>query len=249
MTCDAFEVVVVPFPFTDSSQSVKRPAAVLSRRAFNAEGHTVMAMITDARNPPWLLDIRMDHESAGLKMPSVVRMKFFTLVPSDIGTGAMQIVVANATGTSAPYNITAYAVQPGLLAPPTPFLVGGRQYVAAILPDGQFALPAGLIPGVASRPARPGEILVIYAIGFGEVTPSIPAGTIVNLANNLAMPLEMTFGSAPASVAWAGLSQGFVGLYQINVMVPDVPDSDAVPLTFTLNGVPGSTTVYTAVQR
>jgi mRNA interferase MazF len=79
MTCDAFEVVVVPFPFTGSGQSVKRPAAVLSRRAFNAAGHTVMAMITDARNPPWPLDIRMDHESAGLKMPSVVRLKFFTL--------------------------------------------------------------------------------------------------------------------------------------------------------------------------
>ena len=79
MTCDAFEVVVVPFPFIDSDQSVKRPAAVLSRRAFNAEGHTVMAMITDARNQPWPLDIRIDHQSAGLKMPSVVRMKFFTL--------------------------------------------------------------------------------------------------------------------------------------------------------------------------
>ena len=79
MTCDAFEVVVVPFPFTDSDKSVKRPAAVLSRRAFNVEGHTVMAMITDARNQPWPLDVRMDHESAGLKMASVVRMKFFTL--------------------------------------------------------------------------------------------------------------------------------------------------------------------------
>ena len=38
-----------------------------------------MAMITDARNPPWPLDIRIDHQSAGLKMPSVVRMKSFTL--------------------------------------------------------------------------------------------------------------------------------------------------------------------------
>jgi mRNA interferase MazF len=79
MTCDAFEVVVVPFPFTDSDQSVKRPAAVVSRRSFNSEGHTVMAMITDARNQPWPQDIRIDHESAGLKLPSVVRMKFFTL--------------------------------------------------------------------------------------------------------------------------------------------------------------------------
>jgi mRNA interferase MazF len=79
MICDAFEVVVVPFPFTGSDHSVKRPAAVLSRRDFNAEGHTVMAMITDARNQPWPLDIRIDHQSAGLKMPSVIRMKFFTL--------------------------------------------------------------------------------------------------------------------------------------------------------------------------
>ena len=79
MTCDAFDIVIVPFPFTDSDQSVKRPAAVLSRRTFNAAGHTVMAMITDARNQAWPLDIRIDHQSAGLKMPSVVRMKFFTL--------------------------------------------------------------------------------------------------------------------------------------------------------------------------
>jgi mRNA interferase MazF len=38
-----------------------------------------MAMITDARNQAWPLDIRIDHHSAGLKMPSVIRMKFFTL--------------------------------------------------------------------------------------------------------------------------------------------------------------------------
>ena len=79
MACDAFEVVAVPFPFTDSDQSVKRPAAELSRRDFNAEGHTVMAMTTDARNRPWPLDILIDHQSAGLKMPSIVRMKFVTL--------------------------------------------------------------------------------------------------------------------------------------------------------------------------
>ena len=52
---------------------------VISRRTFNAEGHTVMAMITDERNRRWPLDVRVDHVAIGLKMPSVVRMKFFTL--------------------------------------------------------------------------------------------------------------------------------------------------------------------------
>ncbi len=79
MVCDAFEVVAVPFPFTDSAKVVKRPALVLSRAAFNEHGYTVLAMITDQRNEPWPLDVSIDFRAAGLKMPSVVRMKFFTL--------------------------------------------------------------------------------------------------------------------------------------------------------------------------
>ena len=55
MICDAFEVVAVPFPFTDSAHSVRRPALVLSQRSFNVQGHTLMAMITDARNPSAVL--------------------------------------------------------------------------------------------------------------------------------------------------------------------------------------------------
>ena len=52
---------------------------VVSQRGFNVEGHTLLAMISDARNFPWPLDIRIDHQNLGLKMASVVRMKLFTL--------------------------------------------------------------------------------------------------------------------------------------------------------------------------
>ncbi len=79
MTCDVFDVVAVPFPFTDSPAAVRRPALVLSRSSFNRHGFTVMAMITDLRNAPWPLDVEIDPSPAGLKMASVVRMKFFTL--------------------------------------------------------------------------------------------------------------------------------------------------------------------------
>jgi mRNA interferase MazF len=79
MTCDAFDVVAVPFPFTDSSRSLRRPALVISARDFNAAGSSVMVMITDARNAAWPLDAPVDHGAIGLKLPSVVRMKFFTL--------------------------------------------------------------------------------------------------------------------------------------------------------------------------
>jgi mRNA interferase MazF len=79
MICDAFEVVAVPFPFTDSAHSVRRPAVILSRHDFNAAGHTLMAMVTDSRNLPWPLDVPIDYASVGLRMASVVRMKLFTL--------------------------------------------------------------------------------------------------------------------------------------------------------------------------
>lgn len=79
MICDVFDLVAVPFPFTDSTESVRRPALVVSQRDFNVDGHTLMAIIRDARNPVWPLDVRIDHVAVGLKMASIVRMKLFTL--------------------------------------------------------------------------------------------------------------------------------------------------------------------------
>lgn len=76
-----FEVVVVPFPFTDKMTSKKRPALVLSSEMFNASiHHSVMAMITSASHSAWPLDaVIQDLNDAGLKTPSLIRMKLFTL--------------------------------------------------------------------------------------------------------------------------------------------------------------------------
>lgn len=82
MDCDRFDVVIVPFPFTDKAQAKRRPALVLSRHdSFGRKaGHSVMAMITSAKNPPWPLDTAItDLDAAGLPAESVVRMKLFTL--------------------------------------------------------------------------------------------------------------------------------------------------------------------------
>ena len=81
MTFDRFDVVVVPFPFTDRAQQKRRPALVLSNTAFNKQsGHSVMAMITSVGNAPWPLDVEIRNlKAAGLPAASVVRMKIFTL--------------------------------------------------------------------------------------------------------------------------------------------------------------------------
>lgn len=80
MICKAYEVVVVPFPFTDRRASKRRPALALSTERFNADsGHTLLAMITSADNPQWPMDVPIDANAAGLRAPSKVRMKLFTL--------------------------------------------------------------------------------------------------------------------------------------------------------------------------
>ena len=170
-------------------------------------------------------------------------------VPSNIGVGSVQLTVTSAGIASAPVDVTVNATQPGLLAPAS-FNIGGNQYVVAQFSDGTYVLPAGAIADITSRPAKPNDTIVIYGIGFGPVVPSIAAGQIATVATQLSAPLQVLFGQTPATqVPYAGLAPDYIGLYQFNVTVPQVPDNDLVPLTFTLGGVPGTQTLYTAVHQ
>lgn len=79
---ERYDVVRVPFPFTDRQAEKNRPALVISDAAvFNrAAGHSVLAMITSAVHSPWPLDVPIsDLKAAGLPAPSLVRFKLFTL--------------------------------------------------------------------------------------------------------------------------------------------------------------------------
>lgn len=80
MICDPWDVVVVPFPFTEREGVKRRPALVLSQTRFNAGGHTVLAMITTRGHDPWPGDVPIGSpDAAGLRVPSIVRLKLFTL--------------------------------------------------------------------------------------------------------------------------------------------------------------------------
>ena len=58
MTYEPFDVIVVPFPFTDSTRTKRRPALILSQNSTfgNKIEHSVLAMITSQKNNPWPLD-------------------------------------------------------------------------------------------------------------------------------------------------------------------------------------------------
>jgi mRNA interferase MazF len=80
-TFEPYDVVVVPFPFTERPIMKRRPALVISSKSFNA-GHdqVVLAMITAARRSTWASDVVIEEwAAAGLAVACRVRLKLFTL--------------------------------------------------------------------------------------------------------------------------------------------------------------------------
>jgi uncharacterized protein (TIGR03437 family) len=170
-------------------------------------------------------------------------------LPSSIPTGGpLQLTVSNGALSSLPYTLTVNATEPGLLASGS-FKIGANQYVVAQHSDGTYVLPVGAIAGVTSRPAKPGETILIYGVGFGSVTPPTPAGKIAAGDTQLVQSLDIFFGQTAAQLTYYGLAPTFVGLYQFDVVVPTVANNNLEPLTFTLGGTPGAQTLYTAVQQ
>ncbi len=83
-TFDLYDVVKVPFPFTDLLATKVRPAVVISSaRHFNAKvGASILAMITSLKPHRylWPTDIEIeDIRVAGIPAPSMIRFKLFTL--------------------------------------------------------------------------------------------------------------------------------------------------------------------------
>jgi len=118
----------------------------------------------------------------------------------------------------------------------------------AALVAATFAAGGGQAAAATVRPAHPGEAMILYGVGFGPVSPNISAGDVVQSENQLALPFQIFFGGTPALVSYAGLAPGTVGLYQFNVVVPDIPAGEAVPVTFVVNGNPGQQILYTAIE-
>ena len=99
---------------------------------------------------------------------------------------------------------------------------------------GTTLLAAPMSPG--SRPARRGETISIYGAGMGAVdNPPGPDGRApANPLARVTVPVSVQIGGVSANVTFAGLTPGFVGLYQVNAQVPEgSPRGDKVPVVIT----------------
>ena len=79
--CSRWDIVLVPFPFTDLTTSKKRPALVVSPDNYNSGPDVVIAFITSQlKTPPRPGDHPItDWQACGLPKPSQLRMKLATI--------------------------------------------------------------------------------------------------------------------------------------------------------------------------
>jgi uncharacterized protein (TIGR03437 family) len=105
-------------------------------------------------------------------------------------------------------------------------------------------------PVTSDWPARPGESVSLYATGLGAVDnrpdTGKPASSVI-LSNTLTRP-AVSIGGRDAVVTFSGLAPGFVGLYQVNVIVPADLVNGEHPVVLNIGGL-SSNTVLLRVQQ
>ncbi len=146
----------------------------------------------------------------------------------------VEVVVSSNGVSNAPVLMQLAAAQPGI------FVVDGVH--GAILDVSNVLISA-------QNPAAPGDTVVVFATGLGAVSNPPPAGEPASLEALSPTPVfaTATVAGRPAIVTFSGLAPGFVGLYQVNLVVPmDTPSGD-VDIAISMNGV-ASNTVKMAVQ-
>jgi uncharacterized protein (TIGR03437 family) len=149
------------------------------------------------------------------------------LTPPDTLPASPQVVVTNNGTPSTPFTAQAQPISPS-------FFVFDSQHVAAVHLNGNLVGAASLsVPGFTFSPAKPGEIIQIYANGFGPTSTPVVSGSLMQGGTLSPLPV-VKIGGIPATVQFAGLV--FPGEYQFNVVMPQNAPAGDQSIVATYNG-------------
>jgi len=181
-------------------------------------------------------------------------------VPGVALSGTTTMVVTNELGSSEPRTVQLNTFSPAIY---TLTQTGSGQGVVVFSNTVDVAAPLGAVG--ASRPAKEGDYLTIYANGLGLVNPVIEdrlnscdpdgqcAPDLSNLVRRetLTRPIVKIGGVAvpDEDVRYSGLSALFVALNEIVIRFPTgVPTGDAIPILIEMEGISSREDVTIAVE-
>jgi uncharacterized protein (TIGR03437 family) len=156
-------------------------------------------------------------------------------VPWETALGQATVTVAVNGGASNGVVVNVLGAAPGL------FSSSNGQ---AIVQNSDYTLNG------PDNPAKVGSTIIAYLSGSGTVSPPVadgaptPDDTLVNLNSGT----SATIGSSTAQVAFAGLAPGFVGLVQMNIVVPSGLATGSYPLTVTIGSDTSNSATVSVTQ-
>src|SRR5579871_216827 len=161
-------------------------------------------------------------------------------IPWELAGQTQSSIVGTVNGVvSSAQNVVLAPFAPGIFSTD---MTGAGQGAVLIAPTGQLAATGNAVPR--------GGYISIFCTGLGAVSNPPPTGSAA-----LASPYSLTntqptvtIGGLTAAANYSGLAPGFVGLYQVNALVPlGVAPGSVVPVIIMM-GSTTSNTVTIAVQ-
>ena len=171
--------------------------------------------------------VTVNGELAPLSYASPVQIN--AEMPLDITGGVATVVVKVGTATS-----NAVAATVPATAVPGIFVSGANRAIAQNYPS--------YITNSPTAPAPAGSVIIVYFTGGGPVQ----GGSVLQTGHAapgqafaVTETSSATINGVAATVDYAGLTPGFIGLYQANIVVPKIAAGDH-PLVITIGGTASS---------
>jgi uncharacterized protein (TIGR03437 family) len=134
---------------------------------------------------------------------------------------------------SLPVNVVVATAQPEIFT----VSQGGSGQAAAFWTNGQGAH----VVADSANPVSAGDVIEIYALGLGAVTPAVPEGSLapLDVLSKTVLPATVTIAGKSAEVVYSGLTPGSIGIYQVNAKIPGgFTSSGVTPLYILWMGTP-----------
>ncbi len=192
-----------------------------------------LAEATVTADPPPLLTTLKNTtvfiQSTSMPLYYVSDLQVNAVVPYSLGTNSLnaplQILVKRDDTVSQPVYVTVATAEPTIYGD----LRGITDY-----PSDYPASPSYTVS--ASTPAHAGDIIVLYCLGLGAVSPPVADGGLPT-GLSYAAPIQMMIGGQTATVLFQGLTPQFPGIYQVNAVIPaGVTTGSSVPVTISSGG-------------
>jgi uncharacterized protein (TIGR03437 family) len=188
--------------------------------------------------------VKIDGRRAPLLYVSSEQLNVQAPATTNLGDVAVRIIVNADRPNQLMSDVVNVRMQS---ASPAFFTFNGRSVAARVAGSAQVIADPAVVPG--ARPARPGELIELYATGLGPTQQSIAPGAVTPAeAVSTSQKATVMFNNvrlADADVLYSGLAPGNIsGLYQVNIRIPASTGNGDVPIQVAVGSeisVPGPT--------